>query len=178
MVIISDSCFLCFLTDGNTVTCCENKNVVDQTGNELRLCSAIDKERVQADEERNSTTFTIGNLWLEQPCPPNHTTAHFELTLVSCTTKTKTLFKGYITGVGGTEYTKELDNLRKKCNAKNEQKLPANYEGFATPVCDFKGNEWDHALGKYGRTNKCTCNDNESNSSNRACPPNFPNCNK
>lgn len=39
-------------SDGNTVTCCENSGVKDQSGNELRLCSAIDEERVKADEEK------------------------------------------------------------------------------------------------------------------------------
>ena len=38
MVIISDSCFLCFLTDGNTVTCCG----IDQ-------CGAIEQEKVYQD---------------------------------------------------------------------------------------------------------------------------------
>ena len=44
--------------DGNTVECCENNNVKDQNGNDLRLCSAIDKERVQADEEKNEANQT------------------------------------------------------------------------------------------------------------------------
>ena len=35
--------------DGNTVSCCENEGVKDQNGNDLRLCSAIDQERVQDD---------------------------------------------------------------------------------------------------------------------------------
>lgn len=48
--------------DGNTVECCENKGVKDQNGNDLRLCSAIDKERVQADEEKaakNALAITL-----------------------------------------------------------------------------------------------------------------------
>ena len=44
--------------DGNTVTCCENSGVKDQNGNDLRLCSAIDKERVQADEEKKKNNQT------------------------------------------------------------------------------------------------------------------------
>lgn len=44
--------------DGNTVTCCENNGVKDLNGNDLRLCSAIDKERVQADEEKNKVNQT------------------------------------------------------------------------------------------------------------------------
>lgn len=58
MVIISDSCFLCFLTDGNTVECCENSGVKDKNGNDLRLCSAIDEERVKADEEKKKNIAT------------------------------------------------------------------------------------------------------------------------
>ena len=38
MVIISDSCFLCFLTDGNTVSCCG----IDE-------CGAIEQEKVYQD---------------------------------------------------------------------------------------------------------------------------------
>lgn len=43
--------------DGNTVECCENNGVKDQNGNDLRLCSAIDKERVQADKSDKCTTI-------------------------------------------------------------------------------------------------------------------------
>lgn len=46
-------------SDGNTVTCCENNSVKDQNGNELRLCSAIDEERVQADDEKKKENQTI-----------------------------------------------------------------------------------------------------------------------
>ena len=49
--------------DGNTVSCCENNGVKDQNGNELRLCSAIDKERVQADEEKNQQTRWYSSLY-------------------------------------------------------------------------------------------------------------------
>ena len=58
MVVACVTCFLCLLTDGNTVTCCENNGVKDQNGNELRLCSAIDEERVKADEEKKKNIAT------------------------------------------------------------------------------------------------------------------------
>ena len=45
-------------SDGNTVTCCENSGVKDQNGNDLRLCSAIDEERVKADEEKKKNIAT------------------------------------------------------------------------------------------------------------------------
>ena len=40
-------------SDGNTVSCCENSGVKDQNGNDLRLCSAIDKERVYEENKKN-----------------------------------------------------------------------------------------------------------------------------
>lgn len=58
MVVACVTCFLCLLTDGNTVECCENSGVKDQNGNDLRLCSAIDNERVQADEEKKKNNQT------------------------------------------------------------------------------------------------------------------------
>ena len=39
--------------DGNTVSCCENSGVKDQNGNDLRLCSAIDEERVYEENKKN-----------------------------------------------------------------------------------------------------------------------------
>ena len=46
--------------DGNTVSCCENEGVKDQNGNDLRLCSAIDQERVQDDPtEENVDTVKV-----------------------------------------------------------------------------------------------------------------------
>ena len=49
--------------DGNTVECCENNNVKAQNGNELRLCSAIDEERVQEDEKKNQQTRWYSSLY-------------------------------------------------------------------------------------------------------------------
>ena len=40
-------------SDGNTVSCCENSGVKDQNGNDLRLCSAIDEERVNEENKKN-----------------------------------------------------------------------------------------------------------------------------
>lgn len=57
MVVACVTCFLRLLTDGNTVECCENNGVKDQNGNDLRLCSAIDEERVQAEKSDKCTTF-------------------------------------------------------------------------------------------------------------------------
>ena len=45
--------------DGNTVECCENSRVKDQSGNELRLCSAIDEERIRAEEEEKKNNQVI-----------------------------------------------------------------------------------------------------------------------
>lgn len=47
--------------DGNTVSCCENNGVKDQNGNDLRLCSAIDKERVQADDKKKQKRLYISS---------------------------------------------------------------------------------------------------------------------
>ncbi len=45
--------------DGNTVTCCENSGVKDQNGNDLRLCSAIDEERVDEENKKNEESKHI-----------------------------------------------------------------------------------------------------------------------
>ena len=45
--------------DGNTVECCENKGVKDQNGNDLRLCSAIDEERVYEENKKNEESKHI-----------------------------------------------------------------------------------------------------------------------
>ena len=72
MAVACVTCLLCLLTDGNTVSCCENKGVKDQNGNDLRLCSAIDQERVQADEDnKKGTTVYICRLLDKRP-PANH----------------------------------------------------------------------------------------------------------
>ena len=48
-----------FQTDGNTVSCCENSGVKDQNGNDLRLCSAIDEERVYEENKKNEESKHI-----------------------------------------------------------------------------------------------------------------------
>lgn len=45
--------------DGNTVSCCENNGVKDQNGNDLRLCSAIDEERVYEENKKNEESKHI-----------------------------------------------------------------------------------------------------------------------
>ena len=45
--------------DGNTVSCCENSGVKDQNGNDLRLCSAIDEERVYEENKKNEHVYTL-----------------------------------------------------------------------------------------------------------------------
>lgn len=59
MVVACVTCFLCLLTDGNTVSCCENSGVKDQNGNDLRLCSAIDEERVYEENKKNEESKHI-----------------------------------------------------------------------------------------------------------------------
>lgn len=46
-------------SDGNTVSCCENNGVKDQNGNDLRLCSAIDEERVYEENKKNEESKHI-----------------------------------------------------------------------------------------------------------------------
>ena len=59
MVVACVTCFLRLLTDGNTVSCCENNGVKDQNGNDLRLCSAIDEERVYEENKKNEESKHI-----------------------------------------------------------------------------------------------------------------------
>lgn len=165
-------------SDGNTVTCCENKNVQDLNGNDLRLCSAIDKERIQAEEEKNRT-FSYAYVNLYGRCSRVQPGGLYQdyiipFIIMSCETKKETVFKGAVVASSNANVN-DLKYFRDQCKAKSEKVAiydpnKPNTENIIKVNANFINSEWKTNLNCSYRHGKCSEGENVNYITQLACP--------